>query len=140
MVPAADICRAAQSTDLDRIVAVPHGDTKGNAPVFNGSRYLTDLPGSWGDATRFFASLLLLADQPELVLVTSNPLELARGVIAVSRDPITGRQGAVQLRFGINKKTGEISPRIDIQANAIHLSKPETIHFTGGEGVNCPTI
>lgn len=104
-----------------------HGDTKGDNPEpYRGSGpYNTDLPGGFDDAAAVFLGLSRLAGDTS----TDTLPNILRPDILQRSYPSN-----IQLRVGT-----DLRPRIDIPAGTFTLRKPETIHFTGGEGNMCPT-
>ncbi len=107
------------------VAYTPDGDTKGENPKLGSGGYKTDLPGGLSDAEAVLQGLSRLAGDTSITALP-NPL---RPDILQRSNP-----SGVQLRIG-----ADLKPRIDIPAGTFTLTKPETIHFTGGKGNMCPT-
>ena len=109
------------------VAFTPFGDTKGEHPRITGSTINTDLPGGFVSAEAIFIGLLRLAGDTEIDLPK------------LSTSIAVGRPSGIRLRVGLDPNQNWLfAPRIDIPANTFQLTRPETIHFTGGRGIQCP--
>jgi hypothetical protein len=121
----ADLLARAAGTGFHQVAYTPDGDSKGENPKLGSGGYKTDLPGGIQDAEAVLTGLSRLAGDDKTATLP-NPL---RPDVLYRSYP-----SGIKLRIG-----SDLRPRIDIPAGVFSLTKPETIHFTGGKGNMCPT-